>query len=66
MLSVEHAYVASTLCSLFMWCPISVAHARPLNLLAPVQVVPEVVARVHALLPPDWDWNGAGGKPGRA
>jgi len=27
------------------------------------QVVPEVVARVHALLPPDWDWSGAAAAP---
>lgn len=30
----------------------------------PFQVVPEVVARVHALLPPGWDWSGVGGRPG--
>lgn len=28
------------------------------------QVVPEVVARVHVLLPPAWDWAGVGGRPG--
>ncbi len=27
-----------------------------------VQVVPEVVGRVHALLAGDWDWSGAGGR----
>ncbi len=27
------------------------------------QVVPEVVARVHALLPPNWDWSGAAAAP---
>lgn len=29
-----------------------------------VQVVPEVVGRVHALLAGDWDWSGADGKGG--
>ncbi|KAK9827309.1 hypothetical protein WJX81_002974 [Elliptochloris bilobata] len=28
-----------------------------------VKVVPEVVARVHALLPADWDWSGAAAAP---
>lgn len=28
------------------------------------QVVPEVVARVHALLPASWDWSGTDGKLG--
>lgn len=28
------------------------------------QVVPEMVARVHALLPPSYDWSGTDGKPG--
>ena len=29
-----------------------------------MQVVPEMVSRVHTLLPQSYDWSGADGKPG--